>query len=49
MSTAIGHLNRFDIVAMHVDDKAMIGQVSRKISECSKFIEKYARLTGFGE
>ena len=49
MSTAISHLNRFDVVAMHVDDKAMIGKVSKKISECSKFVERYARITGFGQ
>ena len=49
MSDAIDHLNRFDVVAIHRDDKAMINKIARKISECSTFVEKYAETTGFGE
>ena len=48
MSDALSLLQRFDLVAMHADDKKNIQSVAININECADFIYDYARITGFG-
>ena len=48
MSDALGHCDRFDLVATHKSDRDLISKIALKTQECAVFISEYAEQTNFG-
>ena len=48
MSDALTYCERFDLMARHAQDIALVSQVAKKTKQCAKFISNYAKRTSFG-